>query len=135
MSDEENDAKVAALEKKLAENDAKGELAGKVFNPKALFERTQRLKEINDPVLGLIKYGELTLEDSFVFAPIQDPNERTLTVAYLMLKKAYPNVTLDMVRKMPLAEANAFMAIVAAQSCFLPQTSANGSATTVKRRK
>jgi hypothetical protein len=131
----ENDAKAKALEKKLAEDDAENEVAGKVFDPKLLFERANTLKTVDDPVLGKLQYGELTFEDSFTFGPIADPNERTLTIAYLMLKKAYPDITLDMVRRMPLAETNAFMAIVSAQPCFLPQTSQRGSAITVKRRK
>ena len=135
MSSEDDDAKVAAFEKKLAGADLKSEVAGKVFDPKMLFERANTLKTVDDPVLGKLQYGELTFEDSFTFGPIADPNERTLTIAHLMLKKAYPDVTLDMVRKMPLAEANAFMAIVSAQPCFLPQTSQGGSAITVKRRK
>jgi hypothetical protein len=131
----ENDAKAKALEEKLAEVDLKSEVAGKVFDPKLLFERANRLKTVDDPVLGKLQYGELTFEDSFVFGPVADPNERTLTIVHLMLKKAYPDITLDMVRRMPLAEANAFMAIVSAQPCFLPQTSQRGSAITVKRRK
>lgn len=132
---EENDAKVAGFERKLEEHEQAEREKGKLFDPKALFERAQALKEVNDPVLGLIKYGELTFEDSFVFGPITNPNERTLTVAYLMLKKAYSDITLDMVRKMPLAEANAFMTIVSAQPCFLPLASKSGSKTTRKRRK
>ena len=135
LNSPENQKRSKEFERKLEEHDEEQQVIGKIFDLKALFKRANQLKTVVDPVLGKVQYGELTFEDSFVFGPIADPNERTLTIAYLMLKKAYPDVTLDMVRKMPLAEANAFMAIVSAQPCFLPQTSQAGSAITRERKK
>jgi hypothetical protein len=134
----ENEKRVEEFKRKLDEHEQAEAAKGRVFDPKALFNRANTIVTVEDPVLGQVKYSALTLEDSFEFNGIADRKERTIMVAYLMLKKAYPELTLEMVKKMPLKEANALMDIVAAQPCFLsplePQ-SKNGLKTTGKRRK
>jgi hypothetical protein len=133
----ENDAKAKALEKKLAEDDAENEVAGKVFDPKLLFERANTLKTVDDPVLGKLQYGELTLEDSFELTGLTS-KDRVLKVAYLMLRKAYPEVTEEMVWKIPLKEGDALLDIVLQQPIFLSvkaSCSKSGSKTTKKHKK
>ncbi len=126
--------KRSKLEREADEYEEKEKAAGRMFDPKVLFERAQKLHVVDDPVLGLVKYGELTFDDSFELDSIKDATERTYAVVYRMLKKAYPDVTLEMVKKMPLFEANALMDVLL-KPPFLSQKSPRGSAITRKRRK
>jgi hypothetical protein len=101
----------------------------KVFDVKALVARTAQIKEVYHPVLGKMRYGELTLEDSFEINKCANAKEKLLTSAWLMLKKADPAITVDDIRKLPLAEGAALSAFAAGDTSFLSQKDTSQSHT------
>ena len=74
----------------------------KVFDPKRLARETRELVTVTDEVLGTLRYGRLTVDDMTQLNQTTDPTERSLVAAYLMLKKAYPDITLYDVEAFPL---------------------------------
>ena len=57
-----NDELAAEFEAKLHAHEETQSAKGKIFDPKLLIERASKIIEINHPVLGLLRYGELTFE-------------------------------------------------------------------------
>ena len=132
-----NDELAAEYEQKIIEDD-KAQLAkGKIFDPLKLLERAAKIHEINHPTLGKLRYGELTFEDAFEINKCKTDKQKTETVAYLMLKKAYPDIPCDFLKQMPLLESAALIDFLTKQPTFLSQTksSQNGSKTTFKLKK
>jgi hypothetical protein len=123
----EYEAKEAAVKAALA----------KVFDVKALVARTAQIKEVNHPVLGIIRFGELTLNDTFTLAECKTDKERTAMAAYLMLKKADSALTLEEMQNLPMLEGAALLQFIAEQPAFLsqPKTSEIGHAATNKPAK
>jgi len=78
----------------------------KAFNISAVIAATKKLYAVQDVELGTVKYGLITLGDSAELGPLIDsaktPTEKSLITFWAMLRKAYPDITLDDVRAMPL---------------------------------
>jgi hypothetical protein len=129
-----NDERAAEFEAKIAEHEEAQRAKGKIFDPKALMERAGKIHEVQHPVLGLLRYGELTFEDSFEINKCATDVEKTEMVAYLMISKAYPEITRDFLKQMPLVEGAALIDFLTKQPAFLspPKNSPNGSKTTLK---
>jgi hypothetical protein len=66
------------------------------FDP-SLFNR---IRTITDPVAGEISYGVLTVRELMVFDKMPDEVEKTVGMVTLMLSKADPSVTEEMVQGM-----------------------------------
>jgi hypothetical protein len=79
----------------------------------------------------------LTFEDAFEINKCQTDAQKTETIAYLMLRKAYPDIPRDFLRKMPLLESAVLVDFLTKQPAFLSQTknSLNGSKITSKPKK
>lgn len=115
----ENRAKTAEFERMAAEDDAKRTAAAKVFDPKQLLERASKIRVVSHPTLGLLKYGELTLEDSFEINKGKTDEDKTVRSVYFMLKKAYPELKLEDICKLPLIEAAELLKYISEQPAFL----------------
>ncbi len=118
------------------------EQVAKLFNPVALMKSTQEIHEADFPVLGMIRYGELTLADSFIIQKCENDEDKTCMAAYLMLKKAYPDMpeyTAKNIRSwietFPLPEGAALLIFVRGTPTFLRAQSLNGLVSTVKLKK
>ena len=118
------------------------EVAPKLFNPTELTKSVQLIHEAERPLLGKIRYGELTLDDSFTIAECKTDADKTSMAAYLMLKKAYPempNYTPENIgewrKTIPLAEGAALFLFIRGAPAFLRAQSVSGYATTEKRKK
>ena len=129
-----NDERAAEFEAKIAEHDEAQRAKGKIFNPQLLIHRAGQIHEVEHPVLGLLRYGELTFEDSFEINKCKTDVGKTEMVAYLMLSKAYPDIPRDFLKRMPLVEGAALIDFLTKQPAFLspPKPSRSGSKTTRK---
>jgi hypothetical protein len=129
-----NDELAAEFEAKLSAHEETQNAKGKVFDPQLLIERASRIIEVQHPVLGLLRYGELTFEDSFEINKCATDVEKTEMVAYLMMSKAYPDLPRDFLKRMPLVEGAALIDHLTKNPRFLSQTktSKNGLRTTGK---
>ena len=99
-------------------------------------QRAGQICEVEHPVLGLLRYGELTFEDSFEINKCKTDVEKTEMVAYLMLSKAYAGISKDFLKRMPLVEGAALIDFLTKQPAFLSpdKRSPNGSKTTRKHK-
>jgi hypothetical protein len=132
-----NDELAAEYEQKIIEDDLAQKAKGKIFDPVKLLERATKIHEVEHPTLGKLRYGELTFEDAFEINKCKTDEGKTETIAYLMLRKAYPDIPRDFLRQMPLLESAALVDFLTKQPAFLSQTksSPNGSKTTSKPKK
>jgi hypothetical protein len=81
----------------------------KAFSISAVVAATKKIYAVQDIELGTVKYGLITLGDSDELAPIMEKaksgEEKSLITLWWMLKKAYPNITLEDVKALPLVAA------------------------------
>jgi hypothetical protein len=121
---------------------AAGKGVSKVFNPAALVEQSKKIYEEDFPLLGKLKYGELTLADSFVITKCKTDEDKTAMAAFLMLKKAYPDMPTytpetihEWTESMPMAEGAALLLFFKGTPAFLRAQSLSGlqSTATLKR--
>jgi hypothetical protein len=133
-----NDEKAAQYAKELEKIETEQKAKGKIFNPYELMSRTDEIKIVDHPVLGKLKFGELTFEDAFEIDTNNKATdtEKTETIVWLMMKKAYPDLPKDFLKHMPLIEGAALIDFLTKQPCFLsaPNSSGNGSKTTLKHK-
>ena len=131
-----NDELAADYEAKLAEQEERQKAKGRVFDPMQLVARADRIVTVDHPVLGLLRFGELTFEDAFEINKAETDIEKTEVAAWLMMRKAYPDLPKDFLKRMPLLEGAALIDFLTKQPAFLsPQlSSANGSKSTRKRK-
>ena len=120
-------------EKQEAEEAKAKEAAAKLFNPLELMKNASTINEAEDPMLGKIRYGELTLDDSFMISKCKSDEDKSSMAAYLMLKKAYPEIpefTPEDIRgwaqSMPMAEGAALLRFLCGTPAFLRAQSLRG---------
>jgi hypothetical protein len=137
MNQKTNDELAAEYEQKIREDDEAKLAKGKIFDPYQLLERASKIHEADHPTLGKLRYGELTFEDAFEINKCKTDAQKTETIAYLMLKKAYPDIPCDFLKQMPLLESAALIDFLTKQPAFLSPTknSQNGSKTTSKPKR
>jgi hypothetical protein len=102
--------------------------AAKIFDPVALLKRASEIHEFTHPTLGVVKFGELTLNDSAILEKCTTPASKTAMTLYLMLKKAHPGLPqytpeniLEFYNLFPLAEGAALLQFISEQPSFLPK--------------
>ena len=114
--------------------------AAKIFDPVALLKRASEIHEFTHPTLGIVRFGELTLNDSAFLEKCKTPAAKTAMTLYLMLKKANPGLPeytpdniLEFYNVFPLAEGAALLQFISEQPSFLPKkTSKNGLPSTLE---
>jgi hypothetical protein len=131
-----NDELAAKFKAKLEEHEESEQAKGKIFNPSRLLERASKIHSVDHPILGSVQFGELTFRDAFEINKCETDIEKTETVAWLMMKKAYPDLPRDFLSRMPLIESAALIDFLTKQPTFLSATnsSRSGSKTTGKRK-
>ncbi len=129
----ENEERTAEFLRRAEEDDRRRAdeqaAAARIFDPAQLLERAQTIHEVIHPVLGKVRFGELTFEDSFEINKCKSDVERTELVAWLMMRKAYPDLSRDFLKRMPLIEGAALIDYLVGQPAFLspPKSSRRGS--------
>lgn len=128
----ENEKKFAKFKAELEKHEEAERVKGKIFDPHKLLERASKVHVVDHPVLGQIRYGELTFRDAFEVNKCKSDVEKTETVAWLMMRKAYPDLPRDFLARMPLIESAALIDFLTKQPGFLsaPKISKGGSRTT-----
>jgi len=92
----------------------------KLFNPKELVAKAREIQTVEDPEHGTIRYGILTMQDLLEINSTCKTNEdRSLQILYHMLKKAYPDLTLEEVRDMPMEDAAHLLTLLSEKAGFL----------------
>lgn len=106
--------------KKLEAYEEKREEKAKAFNPKELVKSSSELREVEVEGVGVVRYGVLTLADMIELD--RDKNattlERSLKMLWLMLCKAYPELTLEDVKNFPLDKASKILAAITGEAGF-----------------
>jgi hypothetical protein len=130
LNSPENLARIAEFEKKAAADQVKREGAAKIFDPVALLKRASEIHEFEHPTLGIVKFGELVLNDSAILEKCKTPESKTAMTLYLMLKKAHPDLPeytpeniLEFYNVFPLNEGAALLQFISEQPSFLPKKS------------
>ena len=138
----ENQANHERFLAKANDYEAKQEAAVKLFNPTVLLARATKIREVNHPTLGLIKYGELTLLDSEITQKCKTPRDKTAMAVYLALKKAYPDMptyTPENIGQFfdgfPIIEGAELLDFLLGTPDFLPTKSPSGSTLTAPPKK
>jgi hypothetical protein len=124
----ENLERIAKFKAKADAVDQKKVDAAKIFDPVALLKRASTIHEFTHPTLGIVRFGELTLNDSAVLEKCTTPASKTAMILYLMLKKANPGLPeytpdniLEFYNVFPLAEGAALLQFISEQPSFLPK--------------
>jgi hypothetical protein len=124
----ENLERIAEFEKMAAADQTKRESVAKIFDPVALLKRASEIHEFTHPTLGIVRFGELTLNDSAILEKCKSPESKTAMTLYLMLKKANPGMPeytpdniLEFYDAFPLAEGAALLQFISEQPSFLPK--------------
>ena len=127
-----NDELAAEFKRKLEEHEESERAKGRIFDPARLLERASKIHSVDHPILGVVQFGELTFRDAFEINKCKTDIEKTETVAWLMMKKAYPDLPKDFLSQMPLIESAALIDFLTKQPAFLSATnsSKSGSKTT-----
>ena len=99
-----------------------------IFDPVALLKRASEIHQFTHPTLGIVRFGELTLNDSVVLEKCKTLEAKTAMTLYLMLKKANPGLPeytpdniLEFYNLFPLAEGAALLQFISEQPSFLPK--------------
>jgi hypothetical protein len=136
----ENQERIAKFQAQAEACDRKKMDAVKIFDPVVLLKRASSIHEFTHPTLGVVRFGELTLNDSAVLEKCTSPASKTAMILYLMLKKANPDLPdytpdniLEFYNMFPLAEGAALLKFISEQPSFLPKKNLkNGLASTAE---
>lgn len=82
-----------------------------MFDPKALIAE-DKVRTVVDPELGTIKYSSLRLMDVEEVNKAATPMDRGAYLAWYYLKRAYPSLTLDNVKNMPLDKVAKILSLI-----------------------
>ena len=122
----ENHERIAKFKAQADVCDQKKMDAAKIFDPVALLKRASSIHEFTHPTLGVVRFGELTLNDSEVLEKCKTSAAKTAMTLYLVLKKANPDLPeytpeniLDFYNAFPLAEGAALLKFISEQPSFL----------------
>jgi hypothetical protein len=128
-------------EEQAAEADAKqakvDSVQRRLFNPAKLTEQVNAIHEEEDPNLGVIRYGELSLHDAFTIEKCKNDADKSSMAAYLMLKKGNPDMPTytpenisEWQKSMPMAEGAMLLLFIRKSPVFLRTQSLPGLAKT-----
>jgi hypothetical protein len=103
MSKNAKDKKAPDLEKlyaSITSEDAKPKIITD-FDPAEVVAEAAIIRELNDSILGKVRFGALTLKELRSISKFDDVNDRSYHMIHLMLQKAYPNLTFEQFEAMP----------------------------------
>jgi hypothetical protein len=93
---------VSEYEGRLEAAEEEARKRAKTFDPAELLRSSREPRTIHDPELGEVRYGALTIRDLLeIRRETEDPGEQALRMLHRMLRKAYPDLTLEDVNDLP----------------------------------
>jgi hypothetical protein len=131
-----NDEKAAEYAAELEKHEEAQAAKGRVFDPYELLARTDGIQTVDHPVLGKLQFGELTFEDAFEIDKCGTDAQKTETIAWLMMRKAYPDLQRDFLSRMPLMEGAALIDFLTKRPGFLlVQKRSRSGSRSIRKRK
>ena len=133
----ENQERIAKFQAQAGAADAKQDkinaVQKRLFNPTKLTEQVNVIHEEEDPNLGVIRYGELSLHDAFTIENCKSDADKTSMAAYIMLKKGNPEMPVytpenigEWQKNMPMAEGALLLLFIRKSPVFLRTQSLPG---------
>jgi hypothetical protein len=89
----------------------------KKFNPKDLLKK--QIHHAVDEELGEVCFGDLTIGDAFEVGKLESTQEKSLRILFLMLVKAYPELTFEEVKEFPQDKATRLIELIGKSPGFL----------------
>lgn len=134
---EDEKKRVEGYQKALEADDAEDAAKGKLFNPRELLLEAKAMHQKYHKKLGLVNYSVLTFDDMLSLGKVEDKDERSKTMLWMMLNKAYPDLRKEDVGKFPGTKVAELLTLVTKDEDFLPSTpkpSESGSSKTRTRK-
>jgi hypothetical protein len=78
----ENQERIAKFKAQAEISDRKKEETAKIFDPVALLKRASAIHEFTHPTLGIVRFGELTLNDSAMLEKCPSPASKTAMIYF-----------------------------------------------------
>jgi hypothetical protein len=120
--DEDEKKRVEEYQKALDADDAEDVAKGKLFDPRDLLLEAKALRQKYSKRLGLVNYSVLSFDEILSLGKVEDQNERSKTMLWMMLNKAYPDLKKEDVGKFPGAKVAELLTLVTRDEGFLPAT-------------
>lgn len=109
--------------KALDADDAEDVAKGKLFDPRKLLLEAKVMRQKYHKRLGLVNYSVLSFDDMLNLGKVEDKDERSKTMLWMMLNKAYPDLRKEDVGKFPGTKVAELLALVTKDDDFLLATS------------
>ena len=119
---EDEKKRVEGYRKALDADDAEDVAKGKLFNPRDLLLEAKAMHQKYHKKLGLVNYSVLTFDDMLSLGKIEDKDERSKTMLWMMLCKAYPDLRKEDVGMFPGTKVAELLTLVTKDEDFLPST-------------
>jgi hypothetical protein len=99
----------------------------RLFDPKELLKKAQKIRKIEDPELGIICYGTLVSEDLVEINREKTNEEKGFVMLWIALRKAYPDITLEDVKAFELTDFTKLMKAIFGGQVFFQQAKTSPS--------
>jgi len=137
VSTEEEKKRIKEYQKALDADDAEDVAKGKLFDPRDLLLEAKTMRQKYHKRLGLVNYNVLSFDAMLGISEIEDKNERSKTMLWMMLNKAYPDLRKEDIGKFPGTKVAELLTLITKDENFLPPTpkqSKSGSGRTKTRK-
>lgn len=101
----------------------------RLFNPDELVREAKKIRSLEDPILGTVKFRILTMKEMLELTRIQDESERALWMVHTMLKDAYPDLTVEKLQELPASTAVRLMNLLLEKAGFQASSAAGSGPT------
>jgi hypothetical protein len=81
----------------------------RLFDPKELLKKTEKIRKVEDPDFGIICYGPILSDDLTEINKEKTNEEKGLVMLWIALRKAYPELTLEDVKAFELKDYTKLM--------------------------
>ena len=119
---EDEKKRIEEYQKALDADDAEDVAKGKLFDPRQLLLEAKAMHQKYHKKLGLVNYSVLTFDDMLSLGKIEDKDERSKTMLWMMLCKAYPDLRKEDVGMFPGTKVAELLTLITKDEDFLPAT-------------
>ena len=120
--DEDDKKRAEEYQKALDADDAEDVAKGKLFDPRDLLLEAKAIRQKYHKKLGLVNFSVLSFDEMLSLGRVEDKDERSKTMLWLMLNKAYPDLKKEDVGRFPGAKVAELLTLVTKDDDFLPAT-------------
>lgn len=114
-------SRVEEYRRKLEAYEQQKQQAAQAVDLMEILRRSTEVKSVHVDGVGEVRYGALTFADLVEISKHQTNEERVIATVYHMLRKAYPELTIDHVRNMPFDLAAKILDALSRELNFLAQ--------------